>query len=47
MRKEGGDKKKLRKYLEKEILPRFEKLEVKDFANILVIARKISGEIRI
>jgi len=46
MRKESGDKEKLRKYLEKEILPRFEKLEVKDFANILVIARKISGEIR-
>jgi len=46
MRKEGGDKEKLRKYLEEEILPRFENLEVKNFANILVVARKISGEIK-
>ncbi len=47
MRKEGGNKEKLRKYFKEEILPRFGNLEVKNFANILVVARKISGEIRI
>ncbi len=47
MRKEGGDKEKLKIYLEGEILPRFGNLEVKNFANIFVVARKISGEIRI
>lgn len=46
MRKEGGDKEKLKIYLEGEILPRFGNLEVKNFANILVVARKISGEIK-
>jgi len=41
MRKEG-DKEKLRDYLESEIFPRFEKLEVENFANMCVIAKKIS-----
>ena len=46
MRKEG-DKEKLRDYLESEIFPRFEKLEVENFANMCVIAKKISVEMRV
>ena len=45
MRKEG-DKEKLKKYFEDEILPRFEEIEMQNFANILVIARSISKEVR-
>jgi len=47
MRKEGVDKGKLKKYFEEKILSNFEKLEIKNFANMLVIARKISAEVKI
>jgi len=47
MRKEGGDKENLKKYFEEKILPCFENLEIKNFANMLVIARKTSGEIKL
>jgi CRISPR-associated protein Cmr2 len=46
MRKEG-DNERLKGYFEKEILPRFEDLNIYNFANILVIARRISSEVRL
>jgi CRISPR-associated protein Cmr2 len=46
--KKEGDKERLEDYFEKEILSRFKKIEdFEDFANMLVIARKISGEVRV
>jgi CRISPR-associated protein Cmr2 len=46
MRKEG-DKEKLKNYFEKEILPVFENLNAVNFANMIVIAGRISGEIKV
>ncbi len=46
MRKEG-DKEKLKDYFEKEILPNFDKVDVENFANLLVIANKISKEVKV
>jgi len=43
-----GEKSELKEILEKSILPWFEKIEdVYNFANILIIAKKIAGEVRI
>lgn len=41
------DKKFLNEYFEKEILPRFEELDIYNFANMLVISKVISEEYRI
>jgi len=46
MRKEG-DKEKLKDYFKEKILPCFDKIDVENFANLLVIANKISKEVRI
>jgi len=43
-----GEKSELKEILERSILPWFEKIEnVYNFANILIIAKKIAGEVRI
>jgi len=47
IRKEGVDKARLKQYFEEKILPFFEKLEINNFASMLVIAERISGEMRI
>jgi CRISPR-associated protein Cmr2 len=41
------DKEFLKKYFEKKLSVWFEKMDIKNFANMLVVARKISEEIRI
>jgi len=46
MRKEG-DKEKLKDYFKEKISPRFESLDIYNFANMLAIARKISSEVRL
>ncbi len=46
MRKEGS-KEGLEDYFENKILPNFEKLDFENFANMLVIVRRISGEVRV
>ena len=46
MRKEG-DKEKLKNYFEKEILPVFENLNAVNFANMIVMAGRISREIKV
>jgi CRISPR-associated protein Cmr2 len=47
MKKEGGNQ-RLKDYFEREILPRFEQIEdFENFANMLVIANRISREIKV
>jgi len=46
MRKQG-DKDLLKYYFEKSILPLFEELEIENFASMLVVAKRISTEIRV
>jgi CRISPR-associated protein Cmr2 len=37
----------LKEYFEKSILPQFNKLDIENFASMLVVARRISTEVRI
>ena len=46
MRKQG-EKERLKEYFENSILPQFDKLDIENFASILVVARRISTEVRI
>jgi len=44
--KKQGNNEKLKHYLEEKILPYFEELDIENLANLLVIAKKISTEVK-
>ena len=46
MRKQG-EKDQLKEYFVNRILPQFNKLDIENFASMLIVARRISTEVRV